>query len=81
MTDRKIMEMAWTDEGDEINQFTVDNIGASGETDGEEIAERLNTAADYLVKTYHITTSEARNRLWNQGDCYPRLQMAEEEMK
>ncbi len=75
----KIMELPWTDEGDGNIPFTAESIGGAGEDDIEEIVDRLNAAADYLVKTYNLNITEARNRLWNQGDFYPRLLMVEAE--
>ena len=70
---RKIMEMTWTDEGDGDTPFTADSIG------DDEVADRLNTAAEYLVSKYNIDIVEARNRLWNRGDFFPRLLIVEAE--
>jgi hypothetical protein len=74
-----IMALRWRDEGDGEDEFTAENIGMGDKADRVEIASRLNSAAAYLVKTYNIDIVEARNRLWNQGDFYPRLEMVEEE--
>ena len=74
-----IMEMYWSDLGDGDNPFTQENIGAK-QADGEEIADRMNCAAGYLVEKYNIELAEARSRLWGRGDFFPRLELVEAEI-
>ncbi len=81
MKQKRIMELPWVADEDIFTPFAADNIGFSGDDDGDEVSARLNAAADYLVDKYNIGIPEARNRLWNRGDCYPRLLIAESEMK
>lgn len=40
----------------------------------------LNDAAKYLVETYGIDIVEARQRLWGNGDFFPRLELCESNM-
>jgi len=74
-----IMELTWSDNGDGDNPFTQENIGAK-QADGEEIADRMNCAAGYLVEKYNIELAEARSRLWGRGDFFPRLELVEAEI-
>ena len=76
---KKIMNLDWTDEGDGEHAFTRESIGATADDD-KDIADRLNTAAEYLKSKYKIDIIEARCRLWNQGDFYPRLELVETEI-
>ena len=75
-----IMELTWSDNGDGDNPFTQENVGGNNEPAGEEIADRMNCAAGYLVEKYNIELAEARSRLWGRGDFFPRLELVEAEI-
>ncbi len=69
-----IMELPWGDYGDGAGIFTVENIG--GDSADRETVDKLNRCATIMVERFGISAQEARQRLWNEGDFFPRLEIA-----